>query len=207
MSPKADVSEERKSQILDAAMKTFAEKGFHKTRMSDIADASGLSKGSLYWYFDSKDAIILNLLERVFEPEIKDLENLLQDERSAEERLLIYTERGGEDIIKMLKWMPLLYDFIALAFRQEIIKKIISKYYQKNLNSLVTLIQQGIDDGEFEIDSALEAAIAVGSIIEGTVMLWLYDPDNIDIIGHIRSNTNLLLNGLRSKKHPEKDEI
>jgi len=57
MSPKHDVSEERKSQILDAAMDTFSEMGFHKARMSDIAETSGLSKGSLYWYFDSKDSI------------------------------------------------------------------------------------------------------------------------------------------------------
>ena len=102
MSPKQDVSDERKSQILDAAMEIFAKKGFHKTRMSDIAESSGLSKGSLYWYFDSKDAIILKLIDRVFEFEFKDLTALLSDVRSVEERLYIYTERGGQDIIKML---------------------------------------------------------------------------------------------------------
>src|SRR5210317_506405 len=108
MSPKQDVSDERKSQILDAAMETFTEKGFHKTRMSDIAESSGLSKGSLYWYFDSKDAIIHKLIDRVFEFEIKDLAALLTDDRSAEERLYIYTERGGQDMVKVLRWMPLI---------------------------------------------------------------------------------------------------
>jgi len=198
MSPKADVSEERKSQILDAAMETFAEKGFHKTRMSDIAETSGLSKGSLYWYFDSKDAIILNLLERVFEPELRELTALLSDHRSTEERLLIYANRAGEDILKMLKWMPLVYDFIALAFRQEIIKTTIQNYYKKNIDLLVTIIQQGIDAGEFKTDSAQDAAIALSAIVEGTVMLWFYDPENIDIQTHIRSNTKLLLEGLKS---------
>ncbi|RLD08316.1 MAG: hypothetical protein DRI65_02555 [Chloroflexota bacterium] len=198
MSPKQDVSDERKSQILDAAMETFAKKGFHKTRMSDIAESSGLSKGSLYWYFDSKDAIILKLIDRVFEFELKDLTALLTDDRSAEERLYIYTERGGQDIIKMLKWMPLIYDFLALSFRQETIKKTIQRYYKKNLDLLVTLIQQGIDAGEFNPRNALEAAYAVGSIVEGTVMLWLYDPEQIDIQDHIKSSTNLLLKGLKS---------
>ncbi len=198
MSPKQDVSDERKSQILDAAMKTFAKKGFHKTRMSDIAESSGLSKGSLYWYFDSKDAIILKLIDRVFEFEIKDLTALLTDDHSAEERLYIYTQRGGQDIIKMLKWMPLIYDFLALALRQETIKKSIRLYYKKNLDLLVTLIQQGIDAGEFNPGSALEAAYAIGSIIEGSVMLWLYDPEQIDIQDHIKSSINLLLKGLKS---------
>jgi AcrR family transcriptional regulator len=93
MSPRIDVSEERKAQILEAAKESFTERGFHKTRMSDIAEASGLSKGTLYWYFESKDAIILSLLERVFEPELQDLKSLLNDDQSAKERLLAYAER------------------------------------------------------------------------------------------------------------------
>jgi AcrR family transcriptional regulator len=119
MSPKNNVSEKRRNQILDAAMKTFSEVGFHKARMSDIADTSGLSKGSLYWYFDSKDSIILNLLEKIFEPELKDLRALLTDSRSAEDRLEIYIDRVSDDMVAMLKWMPLIHDFIALAFRKD----------------------------------------------------------------------------------------
>ena len=200
MSPKRNVSEKRKSQILDAAMDTFAKKGFHKTRMSDIADSSGLSKGTLYWYFDSKDTIILELLDRVFEPELKKLTTLLADTQSAEERLLLYTERAGEDIIKMLRWMPLFYDFIALAFRQDLIKKTISKFYKNNVDLLIVLIQQGIDSGEFKAVNPLDTAIAISAIIEGTVMLWLYDPDHIDIKTHIKSNIQLLMYGLKTSE-------
>jgi len=99
-------------------------------------------------------------------------------------------------MVKMLKWMPLVYDFIALAFRQEAIKKAIRGFYKQNIKILINLIQQGIDNGELQVDDAEEAAIAIGSILEGTVMLWFYDPDQIDIKTHIRSNTKLLLNGL-----------
>jgi hypothetical protein len=111
---------------------------------------------------------------------------------------MLYAERGGRDIIEMLKWMPLIYDFFALALRQEKIKAAITKYYRKNLQILEQLIQQGIESGEFSAPSAHDAAITIGSIIEGTVMLWLYDPENIDIIEHIKSNTSLLLDGLRA---------
>ena len=55
------VSEEDKSlrrdAILAAAKKVFAKKGFHATTMADIAKAARLSYGSVYWYFDSKDAL------------------------------------------------------------------------------------------------------------------------------------------------------
>lgn len=199
MSPKNNVSEKRRNQILDAAMKTFSEVGFHKARMSDIADTSGLSKGSLYWYFDSKDSIILNLLEKFFEPEFKDLRALLTDSRSAEDRLEIYIDRVSDDMVAMLKWMPLIHDFIALAFRKEPVRKAISSYYQRHLEILLSLIQQGLDSGEFQADSAMEASVAIGSMLEGTVLLWVYDPSLIDIKYHIKSNINLLLQGLRTK--------
>ncbi len=199
MPPNSNVSEKRKNQILDAAMKTFSEVGFHKARMSDIADTSGLSKGSLYWYFDSKDSIILNLLEKFFEPELNDLKDLLVDSRSAEDRLEIYVDRVSDDMVAMLKWMPLIHDFIALAFRKEPVRKAISSYYQRHLEILLSLIQQGLDSGEFQADSAMEASIAIGSILEGTVLLWVYDPSQIDIKNHIKSNINLLLKGLKTK--------
>ena len=139
MSPRTDVSEERKAQILEAAKESFTKRGFHKTRMSDIADASGLSKGALYWYFESKDAIILSLLERVFEHELQDLKTLIEVDQGAEERLLAYAERGADDIIKMLNWMPLVYEFLVLAFRREVIKTFISTFYQKIWVCLKTL--------------------------------------------------------------------
>ena len=61
------VSEEDKSlrrdAILAAAKKVFARKGFHATTMADIAKAAHLSYGSVYWYFDSKDALFHALME------------------------------------------------------------------------------------------------------------------------------------------------
>jgi AcrR family transcriptional regulator len=196
MSPRPDVSEERKNQILDAAMETFADLGFHKARMSDIAESSGLSKGSLYWYFESKNDIINNLLARVFEPEIKDLQNLLTDARPVAERLMTYAERAAEDMVKLLKWTPLVYDFIALAFRQEFIKKSIRKYYQQNIDIIEQLIQQGLDSGELRAKSARDAAIAITSLLEGTIVLWIYEPEGIDIMKCVPANLKLLLNGL-----------
>ncbi|MDD5673887.1 MAG: helix-turn-helix domain containing protein [Chitinivibrionales bacterium] len=53
--------------ILDAALKLFAEKGFHETRLEDIAAAAGFSKASLYNYYEDKEAIFINLVIRDFE--------------------------------------------------------------------------------------------------------------------------------------------
>jgi AcrR family transcriptional regulator len=53
----------RRDAILAAAKRVFAKKGFHATTIADIAKAARLSYGSVYWYFDSKDALFHALME------------------------------------------------------------------------------------------------------------------------------------------------
>lgn len=53
----------RRDAILAAAKRVFAKKGFHATTMADIAKAARLSYGSVYWYYDSKDALFHALME------------------------------------------------------------------------------------------------------------------------------------------------
>lgn len=55
--------EERKKQILDSAIKFFSEKGYFHTSMQDIAADCGMSKGSLYNVFDSKEDLLIQLFE------------------------------------------------------------------------------------------------------------------------------------------------
>ncbi len=61
------VREAKCALILDASLKVFGEKGFHETRLEDIAAAAGFSKGSLYNYFQDKEDIFLTLAVREHE--------------------------------------------------------------------------------------------------------------------------------------------
>lgn len=58
-----DAKAERRGAILDAAKATFAAKGYHATKISDVARAAGISYGSIYWYFDSKEALFEALMD------------------------------------------------------------------------------------------------------------------------------------------------
>lgn len=54
---------DRHRQILDAAIKVFAERGFHKSRVSDIAREANVADGTIYLYFKSKDDILISVFE------------------------------------------------------------------------------------------------------------------------------------------------
>lgn len=197
MSPRPDVSEERKNQILDAATTVFARSGFSKARMDDIASESNLSKGALYWYFNSKDEIILAMMDRLFERELADLHALQQADRTATERILEFTEFFIEDMTQLLQLMPIAYEYLALAFRDEAVQQALSKYLRSYLELIAPIIQQGIDHGEFRQVDANEVAIAIGAVFEGTVLLWVYDSEIVQVEQHIRGGIDLLLDGLR----------
>jgi AcrR family transcriptional regulator len=198
MSPREDVSEERKEQILDAATEVFAQKGFDSARMDDIVEETGLSKGALYWYFKSKDDIIFGIMDRLFRLEFKELEALRESDTTAAEALLGFTEVAIKDITRMMRFMPITYEFLALAFRNKLVQKAIKQYMNSYVSILDPLIQRGIDSGEFKPVNPREVSAAVGAIIEGTMLLWVYDRSLIEPEKNIRASIHLLLDGVKS---------
>jgi AcrR family transcriptional regulator len=55
----------RRKQILDAATQVFAEKGFHRATVHDVAKAAGIASGTIYTYFDNKTGLLLGILDRL----------------------------------------------------------------------------------------------------------------------------------------------
>lgn len=89
----AEVAADRRKQILEAAVAVFAERGFHKTRVSDIARKAGVAYGLIYHYFDSKDDVLNSVFEdnwSVFLKVLGDLE--ASAELTASEKLKAIAE-------------------------------------------------------------------------------------------------------------------
>lgn len=196
MSPRPDVSEERKGQIIDAAIRVFTRLGLHQARMDDIVEESGLSKGTLYWYFNSKDDIIVAILENLFTRELESLQMPADQGLNARQRLEIYLQSTMDDITEMLRILPLTYEFYALAFRNETVRGMLTKYLNEYMKVLVPLIQQGVDEGEFRPIDSTDAAIGLGALLEGVMLLWMYDPDLVNLDHHLESSVDLFMQGL-----------
>ncbi|HEX2958064.1 MAG TPA: helix-turn-helix domain-containing protein, partial [Chitinispirillaceae bacterium] len=76
------IRDAKSNMILDAARKVFAEKGFHETRLDEIAAEAGFSKASLYNYYHDKLEIFISLANREFDLLIDKVRNLFKPELS-----------------------------------------------------------------------------------------------------------------------------
>ena len=94
--------------------------------------------------------------------------------------------------------MPLTYKIYAFAQREETVRNTLKKYYRSYVELLIPIIQQGIDCGEFRAINAGEPAIAAGAIFEDTILLWVYDPETVDLDRYMETGFRLFLNGLKA---------
>jgi AcrR family transcriptional regulator len=83
----ASKSEETRKRILTAALKIFRERGFQAATMREIAAAAGVAVGAAYYYFDSKDALVMAFYEQAQDEMAPEIETILNQSRNLEQRL------------------------------------------------------------------------------------------------------------------------
>ena len=197
MSSKDNITDERRQQILSAAAACFAEKGYHRTTMDDIVRVSGLSKGSLYWYFNSKRALFLALVERFMAQFAVGIAEANHANLPAATRL----ENITQDTIDLLQaeagLLPLMMEFWSGIFQDDDIQAVMRAAYQSYRQELSQVIQQGVDREEFRSVNSTEVAAMLIAAIDGLMLQWLMLPEDLgDLASAIHTVTQVTLHGL-----------
>jgi AcrR family transcriptional regulator len=160
-------SDARPDEILDAALIVFGEKGFDPARMDDIAAEAGVSKGALYLYFESKEAVLKGLIEREVAPVAARLGALAAggaDDPEGTLRLIIKTAVTLTQAPAFAA-TPRVVLSVAARFPE------IGRYYREHvvevgLSAIETLIETGVAHGAFRaIDAAAAARMVMGPVL------------------------------------------
>jgi AcrR family transcriptional regulator len=92
--------EARREEILDAAYGVFGEHGFTRTKLDDVARRAGVSKGTLYLYFDSKDTLFREMVRAKILPCIVEGEELLRTHQGTARELLVALMRRMWSVVR-----------------------------------------------------------------------------------------------------------
>lgn len=176
-----NIRNNRERQILQAAREVFAQYGFDSARIDDIAHASGLSKGTLYLYYKSKDDLIAELLKTTFSDLLIQLRTLVDVDSPTETRLLDYAREMTIYMQQDSSNLNIAYAFYAVAARQPNIRLLLQTYFTDYRLTLTKLLEQGIERGEFAQFDTTQSAITVIALMEGLTLLWFTDPDTVQL--------------------------
>lgn len=179
MAERATVAEEKRRLILDAAVRVFAHKGFHTSRVGDIAEEAGVAHGLLYHYFSSKDEVLETIFRENWGVLVERIDAVVRSDESARDQLrhvaaiLLRTWRHEPDVVRVL-----VREIARSAELQDRIGDLV-----KPIDAIRRIIERGQGTGEFraDLDPALAAVVFYGGIDElltGWVLGQLPDGDD-----------------------------
>lgn len=158
---------ERRGQILRAARAVFIEKGYLSARVEDVAQRANLSKGAVYFYFESKRAIFDALVEEEHALTIRFLNEAERDTRPAAIKLM---DLGRQylDYFAGLKSPPRFFLVMSeMSIRDEDIRNRVNAIHQRFVEGIARVISQGIDEGTFARYDPTAVGQMLKAIIDG----------------------------------------
>ena len=172
MSPKLtdNQKEQRNLQILHAARRVFAEKGYSAVMLKDIIEETGMSRGWIYLYYQTKEDIFEALLDHQDAENEQFIEELMSSSPSVWDALHTYFDRLFADLRSTPPGglMPAFYEYFLVGWRDETRRKLLLKRYEKGISQFAELIRQGVKRGEFSPSmDAMDISRIVAAYQEG----------------------------------------
>ena len=158
--------DERAEQILDAARTCFMRKGYFATKMDEIARESGLSKGGIYFHFDSKRDIFRSLVEREYDSDMAFIDSVVDTDGDVSGMLI---ELGGHFVSQFASTdKPRFTAIIAeMAIRDENIRQMIHELQTNYIDRLALVLERAMDQGQLRRADPTYTAILLKAIIDG----------------------------------------
>jgi AcrR family transcriptional regulator len=193
--------EERPAEIIAAALETFAERGFAATRLDDIAERAGVTRGTLYLYFPSKEDLFKAMVRQAIVPVIARGEEMLGQSQESSAALLtkILLMIPGVVADSPLSAMPKLMISEARNF-PDLAQFYLREVIRRGRKLLTAIIARGVERGEFRpVDMDHVFYCVIGPVL--LTMLWKhsfepYDGKRLDAQAVCRAHLDLLLHGL-----------
>jgi AcrR family transcriptional regulator len=161
---RASAVEDKRRQLLDAAVRVFARKGFHASRVGDIAEEAGVAHGLLYHYFKSKDQVLEAVFQENWSLLVARIESVEETDEPAADQLRHISA------IVLRTWLHL----------PDVVRVVVQEFGRSPelgervgeltlpIDAIQRVIRRGIERGEFrkDVDPVFAATVVYGAIDE-----------------------------------------
>lgn len=166
----------RKEEILKAAERCIASEGYHQTTMDKIAEEAGLSKGTLYWYFNSKDEIVIELCNHMCNEHLKLLNEFQKHNLSIRDFTLTVGNRFLDLLLKEKDQYRIIFELWALAAENKKIGSQLGLIKKMFNNAISLMISDAVKRGELKSGiKANEVATVFLAMFDGIAVRYALD--------------------------------
>jgi AcrR family transcriptional regulator len=185
-----------REKILEAAAQIFSQKGYHATSMNDIAKAVNLQKASLYHHVNSKQEILLSLLDEALDLVIQEISEVIAIPISADKKLRLA-------MCTYLKTLAEQRDLSAILLFEH--RSLSSDLHSRHLprrdrfeHLWRNLLQSGIDEGAFNIHNVRLTTWALLGVMNW-VVTWYRSEGELSISEISEQYTDFILSGILNR--------
>jgi len=195
--------EARPAEIMAAGLKLFSERGFAATRLEDVAEAAGVSKATIYLYFDSKAELFKAIVREIASPRLGAIEGLIDGYQGSTVELLTGLHRTLRDVVGI----PEIGAIIKIVLSEAGNFPDIAAFYRdeiafRGLRNVARIVQRGIDRGEFRpCDPLTTAQSVIFPILMNRLIQEVFGPmPETDPRKFLPSHFEFVLRGLAADK-------
>lgn len=166
------MAKDTREEILEAALNMFSINNYHATSMSMIAEEAGVSKGTLYWHFDSKEDLFRELVLAGLDYFNENYQRIELEELNAEEKIYQIIDFSIKMLAENLKMGQILQNNIQLI-SSEFQKKMIERH-KSAIDMIKKVIEQGIEEERIKSKNTHNTAVMILTLIFNTQSQELY---------------------------------
>jgi AcrR family transcriptional regulator len=194
---------ERPQEILEAAFAEFSRNGYAVTTLDQIAERAGVTKGTIYVYFENKEHLFISMVREITKTTLDIVHGMFESHEGSTADLLraqfsfiyqhIVEDRRRREVVRMLIAEAPRFPALADRYHDEILRPC--------LDMLRQAIQRGIDRGEIRNTSIINSPQVVIAPI-ALVDLWMMMFDKrqpLDLKAYFEAHLDLVLNGILAK--------
>jgi AcrR family transcriptional regulator len=194
---------ERPQEILEAAFVEFSRNGYAMTTLDQIAERAGVTKGTIYVYFENKEHLFISMVREVTKAALDTVHEMLETHEGTTADLLcaqfsfiyqhIVEDRRRREVLRMLIAEAPRFPELADRYHQEILRPC--------LDMLRQAIQRGMDRGEFRKSAIIDLPqIVIAPIALVDLWMMMFDTRQpLDLKAYFNAHLDLVLNGLLAK--------
>ena len=191
----AQTGRRRLAEVMDAAAKVFARRGYHGASTQDIADVLGIRQASLYYYFDSKEAALEAVCANGVEDYAVRAQSVFRSSKSSSEKVAQLVFHHLAPMAERLDYTVVFLRerrFLPATARKRI--RTIEVRYERIIQRI---IEQGMDAGEFraDLDARMAALALLG--LGNSAALWFGREPGVTLERITQSYVDLLIRAFR----------